>query len=96
MCAVRSSPLLPTLHVFVCTNRRGPSSPLGAGCAERGDRVYERLKAMVAARGSFRATWITQTGCLGLCPKRGCTVAIYPEQRLLVDVEEDDCDAILR
>jgi hypothetical protein len=96
MCAVRSSPLLPTLHVFVCTNRRDPSSPLGGGCGERGERVYEGLKDEVARRGDYRATWITQTGCLGLCPKHGATVAIYPEQKVLVEVEEGDCDAILR
>jgi hypothetical protein len=93
---VRSASLLPTLHVFVCTNRRDPSSPLGGGCADRGERVYKRLKDEVARRGDYRATWITQTGCLGQCPKRGASVAIYPEQRLLIEVEEGDCDEILR
>jgi hypothetical protein len=93
---VRSAPFLPRLHLFVCTNRRDASSPLGSGCAERGDAVYVRLKDGVARRGEHAKIWVTQTGCLGMCPKRGATVAIYPEQRVLIEVEEDDCDALLQ
>jgi hypothetical protein len=92
---VQDSRLLPRLHLFVCTNRRDASSPLGTGCADRGDRVYQRLKDEVARRGAYRDVWVTQTGCLGLCPKQGATVAVYPRQRILVEVEENDCDALL-
>lgn len=66
----------PRLHVFVCANRR-EGSPLGPGCAERGDALYSALKDEVAARRKFAEIWITKTHCLGICPKQGATVARY-------------------
>ena len=66
----------PKLHLFVCANRR-VAGPLGAGCAERGDAVYDALKREVSARGAVASVWITKTHCLGICPKRGATVARY-------------------
>ncbi len=71
------SPLAPSVHVFVCANRREEGSPLGAGCAEGGERVYLALKSEVARRRDFQRVWVTKTHCLGLCPKVGCTVAVY-------------------
>ena len=86
----------PRLHLFVCANRR-QGSPLGPGCGERGDAVYEALKAEVAARGEHVTTWVTKTHCLGICPKRGATVARYPacEQPIVTDVEPSDVNALL-
>jgi predicted metal-binding protein len=69
--------LLPEAHLFVCANRREADSPLGPGCAERGDALYEALKAEVARRGLVRPVWVTKTHCLGICPKHGATVAAY-------------------
>ena len=94
MRAAPSAP--PTLHLFVCANRR-QGSPLGPGCGERGDAVYEALKAEVAARGEHVTTWVTKTHCLGICPKRGATVARYPghEQPIVTDVEPSDVNALL-
>ena len=85
----------PRLHLFVCANRRD-DSPLGPGCGERGDALYDALKAEVAARGEHTTTWVTKTHCLGLCPKRGATVARYPSSEpILSDVEVADVRALL-
>jgi (2Fe-2S) ferredoxin len=39
--------------------------------------------------------WITKTHCLGICPKRGCTVARYPQQAILTEVTPEDVPALL-
>jgi (2Fe-2S) ferredoxin len=54
------------------------------------------MKAAVAARAGYARVWVTQTGCLGLCPKRGATVAVYPRQRIVTEVEADEADALFR
>jgi (2Fe-2S) ferredoxin len=93
-CPMRVAPS-PRLHLFVCANRR-EGSPLGPGCGERGDALYDALKARVAARRSFAEIWVTKTHCLGICPKRGATVARYPSaEPILADVELGDVDALL-
>lgn len=85
----------PRLHLFVCANRR-EGSPLGPGCGERGDALYDALKAGVAARRSFAEIWVTKTHCLGICPKRGATVARYPgAEPILEGVELGDVDGLL-
>jgi (2Fe-2S) ferredoxin len=82
-------PPAPQTHFFVCGNRR-ENSPLGPGCGERGDAVYESLKEEVARRRLFTRVWVTRTHCLGICPAHGATVAIYPSQRIVTEVEEGD------
>lgn len=85
----------PRLHLFVCANRR-EGSPLGPGCGDRGDALYDALKAEVAARGDHVTTWVTKTHCLGICPKRGATVARYPgSDPIISDVEVGDVAALL-
>jgi hypothetical protein len=84
---MRSFSPLPKVHFFVCANRRTPGDPLGPGCGDQGDAVYAALKNEVARRGAFRAVWVTRTHCLGVCPKRGCTVAVYPQAKVLAEVE---------
>jgi len=85
----------PRLHLFVCANRR-EGSPLGPGCGERGDALYDALKERVASRRSFAEIWVTKTHCLGICPKRGATVARYPSaEPIRSDVELADADALL-
>jgi hypothetical protein len=85
----------PRLHLFVCANRR-EGSPLGPGCGERGDALYDALKAEVAARGEHVTTWVTKTQCLGICPKEGATVARYPGTAPIIsDVEVGDVAALL-
>ena len=87
--------LAPDVHLFVCTNRRDAASPLGGGCGARGDDVYAATKDEVAKRGAYRAVWVTRTLCLGVCPKRGAAVAIYPVQRIYSEVEAADAPALV-
>jgi (2Fe-2S) ferredoxin len=91
---MRPAPLAPAVHFFVCANRRPPDSPLGAGCGDAGEAVYAALKEEVAGRGAYRTAWVTQTLCLGVCPKRGCTLAMYPRQKILSEVEPSDAAAL--
>jgi predicted metal-binding protein len=66
----------PRVHLFVCANRRA-GSPLGPGCAERGDALYDALKREVSARRLVVDAWVTKTHCLGICPREGATAAMY-------------------
>ena len=81
----------PRLHLFVCANRR-TGSPLGPGCGEHGEAVYNALKATVR---DVARVWITKTHCLGICPKHGCTVARYPQQTILTEVTPEDVPTLL-
>ena len=85
------APYRARIHLYVCANQRNPDDPLGGGCGARGDTIFLALKART--RGS--STWVTKTHCLGLCPKRGCTVSVAPAMQYFVDVEEDDLDELL-
>jgi predicted metal-binding protein len=86
---------LPRTHLFVCSNRRDAASPLGPGCGDGGDRVFEALKGEVARRGAYRDVWVTRTACLGICPREGCTVAVYPAGKLFRDVSIDDASELV-
>lgn len=92
---MKRSPLQPMNHLFVCTNRREAGSSLGPGCAERGDAVLEACRAKVAERGALRALWVTQTRCLGLCPREGVAVAVYPQMGLLTEVHPGDAEGLV-
>jgi (2Fe-2S) ferredoxin len=82
--------LLPQTHIFVCANRREPGNPLGPGCSDDGDALYDALKNEVATRGLVRGVWVTKTHCLGICPKEGATVAVNPPQRMWAGVDPRD------
>jgi predicted metal-binding protein len=92
---MRPSLTAPRLHLFVCANRREPGSSLGPGCGEHGEALYDELKRGVARAGAHTSIWVTKTHCLGVCPKVGATVAVYPAGRILADVEVADADALL-
>jgi hypothetical protein len=98
---MRPASLEPRLHVLVCTNRRDAGSPLGDGCAKRGEAVYAALKAEVDRRRAHTTVWITRTYCLGICPKNGATVAVHAatprvgEPRVFLEVEPNDVEALL-
>lgn len=89
------SPLSPGAHLFVCANRRPGDSPLGPGCGRAGEEVFTALKQVVLARGRAASIWVTQTQCLGICPKRGATVALYPAGVLYAEVTAADAPALL-
>jgi predicted metal-binding protein len=89
--------MAPLVHLFVCANRRSADSALGPGCGDGGEAVYAALKERVARRGAVRDAWVTQTQCLGVCPKQGCTVAVVArgEERIVAEVTPVDADALL-
>ncbi len=87
--------LLPVAHLFVCGNRREAGSSLGEGCAERGDAIYDALKHEVEQRALTRTVWVTRTHCLGICPKLGATVALYPHGNIWVRTEPGDAAALV-
>ncbi len=91
---MRDAPVLPRLHFFVCANRRPPDSPLGPGCAERGEEIFDLLKHEVARRSLFTEVWVTQTQCLGVCPREGGTIALYPPGRISTEVSRDEARAL--
>jgi predicted metal-binding protein len=94
---MRSAPLAPLVHLFVCANRRPTDSPLGPGCGDGGEAVYSALKEAVARRGVVRDAWVTQTQCIGICPRQGCTVAIVArgDERIVAEVTPNDAGALL-
>jgi hypothetical protein len=88
----------PQLQLFVCTNRRDAADPLGEGCGARGEEVYAALKRSVTKRGAVRGTWVSRTHCLGVCPRRGATVARSPALdgvTILSEVDPEDVDVLL-
>jgi (2Fe-2S) ferredoxin len=91
---MRASEFAPEVHLYVCTNRRAPDSPLGTGCAASGEALYDALKKEVAMRRDFKRVWVTQTACMGVCPKRGAACARYPEATIFTEVEASDAKVI--
>jgi (2Fe-2S) ferredoxin len=53
------------------------------------------MKREVLRAGRAVDAWVTQTQCLGICPKKGATVAIYPQQHIWSEVEVADVPALL-
>ena len=43
-----------------------------------------------AASGLYRAVYVTQSLCLGVCPQPGSTVVVYPDGTWYVGVHESD------
>ncbi len=87
--------IAPRLHLFVCANRRAADAPLGPGCGDAGEATYAALKAEVAQRSAYQTIWVTKTHCLGVCPKRGCTVAVHPPGALFAEVEAGDAAMLM-
>jgi predicted metal-binding protein len=87
---------LPRVHLFVCANHRDASSPLGTGCGAAGEELFHTLKRLVLASGDARTVWVTETRCLGICPKRGATVAIYPRQEIVAGIVSDEAEELLK
>jgi len=90
---MRPSTMRPRVHVLVCTHARRSDDPLRSGCGEGGPAVFEAMKRETA--GVASRVWVTATGCLGHCPRRGCAVAIHPHNEHLVEVVAEDVPAVL-
>ncbi len=87
--------IAPVAQLFVCTNARASDDPLQSRCGEHGGIVLAALKRKVAQLGRVSDVWVTKTGCLGQCPKDGCSVVIAPSGEQWVDVREGDVTALL-
>src|SRR5690242_2094843 len=85
----------PRVQIFVCANARAPDDPLASACGTAGPGVCGAIKRAVGAAGRVRDVWVTRTGCLGHCPPKGCSVALYPENEQFVNVTEGDAAAIV-
>ncbi len=85
----------PQLQLFVCANERGTESPLGRGCGERGRAVFAELKREAARRGLGVAVWVTETKCLGVCPKQGCALAISHGGGVFEGVTVEDARSLM-
>jgi NADH:ubiquinone oxidoreductase subunit E len=92
---MKPSPYAPRRHIFVCTHRRAEGDPLGTGCGERGDAVFDALKAEVRHKRAFDV-WITRTGCMGVCPQSGCTVASTENESLMREVTAEDVERLIQ
>ena len=92
---MQSARFFPRSHMFVCANRRD-GSPLGPGCSHFGDEVFATLKRRASSEGRVRDVWVTQTQCMGICPKIGTVVRIVSERgsTLLEEVVAEDVDTL--
>lgn len=91
---MKTAALSPRRHLFVCVNQRPSGDPLGEGCGARGLALYDALKTRVAHERAYAQVWVTKTHCLGLCPRRGATLACYPEGGLHDEVMADDLERV--
>lgn len=68
------------IQVFVCNNK---------DCAEKGSKeLTDKLKKW-SKEETDKEVKIFRSGCLGKCSE-GIAIAIYPEKKMLVEVEESD------
>jgi (2Fe-2S) ferredoxin len=81
-------------HVFVCLNDRGPGHPRGS-CAQKGsEKLHEKLKAALKARGLSDRIRANKAGCLDNC-EHGCSVVVYPDAVWYGNVTPDDVEEIV-
>lgn len=88
--------IAPRVQLFVCTNARAADDPLTSACGAHGMAVFNALRQESSRIGASGAVWITRAGCLGHCPRDGCSVVVYPRGGQWTDVREQDAPALLR
>ena len=67
-----------THHIFICTNRREPSSSRGSCNADGSEALRSAFKKEVERRGLKPLVRANAAGCLDQC-ELGPTVVIYPQ-----------------
>jgi (2Fe-2S) ferredoxin len=92
---MRPASFQPRLQLFVCANERDAGAPLGPGCGARGRQVFAALKREAQRRGLAAAVWVTETKCLGVCPKDGCALAISHGGGVFEGVTVDDAQTLM-
>ena len=93
---MKASTLRPVAQLFVCVNARKPDDPLRSDCGGSGPAVFDALKRATLGAGLASKVWVTATGCLGHCPREGCSVTIQPRNEHFVEVTVDDAMGLLR
>ncbi|MCA9774898.1 MAG: (2Fe-2S) ferredoxin domain-containing protein [Myxococcales bacterium] len=89
----RYAPLVPEFQILVCVNEReGGQSCCGA---QGGKEIREALKEAVGKLKLKPRLRVSQTGCLGVCPRSGVTIAVYPENLVYTEVEVADVPALI-
>ena len=88
----------PKLHVFVCINDRTNSKPDMASCAPLiTAETVKQVKQWVMQQGLMHHVLITKTGCLGICPKQGGMLVVYPEGRWVTEINNaEDIKRIIK
>jgi len=83
----------PERQLLVCVNSRPPGNPKGS-CGEKGSqRLFDRLKELLAERGLGERVMVNRTYCLKHC-SRGPVVAVQPDNAWYAGVAEADLAAI--
>jgi (2Fe-2S) ferredoxin len=67
----------------------------GANGSDDGARILESLHRARSRHGLGADVFITETRCLGACPRLGATLVVYPEATWYVGVTADDVDEIV-
>lgn len=91
---MKPAAMRPRVQVLVCTHARAPTDPLASGCGAAGPAVFSAMKRAVIASGRAARVWVTATGCMGHCPRVGCSVALHPMNEHHVEVTEADAPAL--
>ena len=76
-------------YLFVCENKRQD----GTCCMPEGERIRERLKESIKAKGL--PVRVSRSGCLDLCAE-GPNVLLMPDNKWFNRVSVDDLDGIVR
>jgi predicted metal-binding protein len=81
--------------VLVCTHQRPPGVSKPSCGEEQGMQLRDALKARLKEEGLKGPILCTKSGCLGVCPAHGTTVAVIPApgsglERQVFVVEPDE------
>jgi len=81
-------------HIFVCINERAAGHPKGCCKHRGGDKVRDKFKRELTARGIKSLVRANKAGCLDQCAF-GVVVVVYPEQVWYGGVTVDDVPEII-
>ncbi|MBZ0252050.1 MAG: (2Fe-2S) ferredoxin domain-containing protein [Candidatus Methylomirabilis sp.] len=80
-------------QIYVCVNERDDGRP---ACGHhRGLEMRDALKKYVKDNKIFLDAIVIRSGCLGVCPKAGVTLAVYPECQWYTEATPEDVPEII-
>jgi len=82
-------------HFLVCTNRRPADASMPSCAAHGGVDIVAALRRARTEHGVASSVFVTETTCLGVCPREGTTVVVYPEAAWYVGVTPADVPEIV-